>query len=84
MTTLDLTKYNGKIYSVRNSFALKFNSGSFHYVTKEQLKQAANEGFQIGYDKMTYSNMPWGMQHSGYCFETNDAIISDFNKYINE
>lgn len=82
MKTIDLSKYDGKIYSVRNTYALKFKSGSFHYVSKEDLKLAFENDFEVGYDKMTYTRMPWGMQHTGYDFESNETIISKFLDFL--
>ena len=80
-----LENYNGKIYLVRNTFALKFNSGSFHYAYKEIIKNAFENGFIVGYDKQESSKMPWGMQHTHYSFENctnNETIINKFNEFI--
>lgn len=78
---MDLKNYDGKIYLVRDKFALKFKNGSFHYVEKECLFEAFKQNFPIGYDKETYDQMPWGLQHTGYVFEES-ASFKD--KFINE
>lgn len=69
-----LSNYDKKIYHKNDfratgGFCLRFNSGSFHYVDREMLLLAFEEGFVIGYHKREYTPMPWGMQHFSYSFE---------------
>lgn len=70
--------YDGKIYQNRETFALKFKSGAFHYVEENILIEAFNQDFIIGSDVRVYENMPWGMQHTGYRFEANQKLRDKF------
>lgn len=82
MRKLILTKFDGKIYSIRGRFALRWNtySRAFYYATKEELKQAYESGFEIGYHYKIYNDRN---QEIGYRFQTAGQLIKDnFNKYL--
>lgn len=66
--TVDLSKYNGRVYQNNNGRCLRFKSGAFHYVDSKIIKQALASGFKFGYDRRVYTPMPWGLSHTGYEF----------------